>query len=250
LEEVPVKKTTLFGFALLVSLSLILSACGGSSAAEPTATTATDPEMPASTEAPEAMATEEMAMDDEGDSTGDETAQTFVIISEESEARFFIDEVLAGSPNTVVGVTSKVEGQLTMQGLDAASAQISTIRIAAGDLTTDNNFRNGALHRFILQAENYPYIEFTPTSISGAPENISVGQTIDLQITGDLKIRDVTQEVTFEATVTAVSETRLEGSASAVILYPDFDISIPEVSQVASVEDEVLLEIDFMAVAE
>jgi len=244
------RKTTLFVFATFTSLSLVLSACSGATAAEPTATSTTAPGAPTSTQAPEAMATEEMAMGDEGGNTDVEAAQTFVILPEESEARFTIGEILAGEPKTVIGVTSEVEGQLTLQGLDASSAQVGTVRIAAGDLTTDNNFRNGALHRFILQTDDYPYIEFTPTAITGAPESVAIGRPIDLQITGDLKIRDVTREVTFDATVTAVSGTRLEGSASAVILYPDFDISIPEVSQVAGVEDEVLLEIDFVAVAQ
>jgi len=57
----------------------------------------------------------------------------------------------------------------------------------------------------------------------------------------------VTREVTFDVTLTPVSETRLEGTATSTIRYADFGLSIPRVPSVASVADEVRLEIDFVA---
>jgi len=62
-------------------------------------------------------------------------------------------------------------------------------------------------------------------------------------------VRDVTNQVTFDAVVTPISETRLEGLASTTILYADFNLTIPEAPAVAGVDDEVVLEIEFVAIA-
>ena len=73
-------------------------------------------------------------------------------------------------------------------------------------------------------------------------------ETLEFQISGDLTVRDITHPITFDVTVTAVSETRLEGSASAILARGDYGLQIPEVPRVANVDEEVLLEIDFVAV--
>ncbi len=89
---------------------------------------------------------------------------------------------------------------------------------------------------------------FTPTQIVGLPANGSVGQSYSFQIIGDLTVRDVTKPVTFDVTATPISETRLEGTAQTTIRYADFGLTIPQVRQVASVSEQVRLEIDFVAV--
>ena len=68
-------------------------------------------------------------------------------------------------------------------------------------------------------------------------------------VTGDLTVRDITQEITFQVTVTPVSETRLEGVAKATVLRSDYELNIPSVPNVANVSDEVRLEIEFVALA-
>lgn len=171
----------------------------------------------------------------------------FEIIPAESEARFIIDEVLNGAPKTVVGVTDQVAGQIAVNPDDAAASQVGIIQINARTLTTDSSMRNRAINNRILFTDDYEFITFTPTAITGMPENISVGEPFNFQVTGDLTVRDTTLPVTFEAEVTPVSETRLEGSANATIRYADFGISIPNVPSVTDVSDAVVLEIDFAA---
>jgi hypothetical protein len=55
--------------------------------------------------------------------------------------------------------------------------------------------------------------------------------------------------VTFDVTVKIVSEDRIEGSASTEILYADFNLAIPDAQAVDTVEDEVILELEFVATA-
>jgi polyisoprenoid-binding protein YceI len=169
-----------------------------------------------------------------------------------TQARFLIDEVLLGQDKTVVGVTSLVEGELTVDPGDLASVQLGEVRIDARGFTTDDDRRTNRLRNDILRSaqDAYRYITFTPTSIEGLPASAAPGDSLSFQVTGDLKILDTTQPVTFAMNVTAVDSTTVQGGGTATIRYADFGINIPRVPMVASVEDEVILEIDFTAQAD
>jgi polyisoprenoid-binding protein YceI len=176
-------------------------------------------------------------------------AQTFVL-SEGSEARFLIDEVLLGRDKTVVGVTPTVTGELTFDLADPQATMLGTVSIDARTFVTDDNRRNNAIRDRVLQAgrEPYRFITFAPTAIEGLPEAVQVGDTFALVIVGDLTIRGAVREVAFDAEVTVVADGELQGLARTEILYRDFDLSIPRVPIVARVEDEVVLELAFTAV--
>lgn len=176
-------------------------------------------------------------------------AATYQIVPTDSQVSFTINEVLRNSPNTVVGTTSQVAGQISFDPSQPAGAQVGPIQVDARTLVTDNNFRNRAIKNQILDTNNYEYITFTPKSISGLPDQVTFGTSYNLTITGDLTIKGVTKSVSFDATVTPVDATKLQGSATTTILYKDYGISIPQVPSVASVEDSVILKIDFVAVA-
>lgn len=181
-------------------------------------------------------------------SSASEGVMVFTIAPAESEVRFTLGEVLSGVPTTVVGSTDQVAGEIAIDPENPANSMVGVILINARTFATDNNFRNRAIHNEILETNEFEFVRFTPTAISGFPENPTVGDTLEFQITGDLTIRDITHEVTFDAAVTAVSETRLEGSASAMVARADYDLQIPSVPRVADVDEEVLIEIDFVAV--
>lgn len=174
----------------------------------------------------------------------------YQIVPADSKVSFTIDEVLRGQPNTVVGTTDQVAGQIALDPSDPAGVRIGTVQVDARTLATDDDFRNRTIKNRILDTNSYEYITFTPKSLTGLPHQINFGSSYTLKIVGDLTIKDVTKEVSFDATVTPVDTTTLQGSASATILYKDFGITIPQVRQVASVDDAVVLEIDFVADAQ
>lgn len=173
----------------------------------------------------------------------------FVVVAEESEARFLIGEVLAGSPTIVVGRTRDIRGELRVDLSNPASAELGTIQVDLSTLATDNPFRNRAIHTAILETgrDEYRYGTFTATAINGIPDEVTLGRPYTLTLTGDLTIHGVTRTVTIETPVTAVSESRLAGSASLAFPYSDFAIRIPYLPpQVASVEEQVVLEVDLV----
>jgi polyisoprenoid-binding protein YceI len=201
-----------------------------------------------------AVATETVvATPGEANGANGETATspiTFEIVQADSEARFLIDEVLRGNPNTVVGVTDQVAGQFAVNPNDLSTTQIGIIRVNARTLATDNDFRNRAIKNQILLTDDYEFVTFTPLEVIGLPERGAVGEAYTFQIVGDLTITDVTRQVTFDVTATPTSETRIEGMATTAFPYTDFELFIPEVRAVDAVEDEVRLELNFVAAAE
>jgi polyisoprenoid-binding protein YceI len=173
----------------------------------------------------------------------------FTIDPERSQAEFHIDEVLRGNDVTVVGVTKQIAGDIIINVANPAASTIGEIRINARDLTTPESGRNRALRQFILLSEQdqYEFITFSPTAINNMPESVTVGEAFSFQVVGDLTVKGETKEVTFDVTVTANSETEIEGTAETTVAYKDFGINIPDVPFVASVEDNVLLKLDFVA---
>ncbi|KAA3648819.1 MAG: YceI family protein [Chloroflexi bacterium] len=193
-----------------------------------------------------------------GASEGDDTAEepvaeegdgdgAFEIVQSESEARFSLGELLSGVPTTVVGVTDQVAGAIQIDLETPANSQVGVIQINARTLVTDSDRRNRAMQNQILDTGSYEFITFSPTAITGMPETITMGESYVFQITGDLTIRDITQSVTFDVAAILVSETRLEGLASATVARADYQLTIPDVPIVADVDEEVLIELEFVA---
>jgi polyisoprenoid-binding protein YceI len=189
------------------------------------------------------------AADDPGVSDPDGQATRFQIDTELSEARFHIGEVLRGEPFTVIGVTNQVNGELIVNLDNPSQTEIGEITVDASTLVTDNNMRNRAIYNFVLNTSLFQFVRFNPTALHGLPEEISVGQTVEFQIEGELTIRDVTQTVLFDTVVNLVSEEEIRGQASTVIERGDFNLTIPSVPQVAGVDEELRLEIEFVATA-
>lgn len=197
---------------------------------------------PTTSTSPDKEETEEMTQEPAGG------PGLFEIVQSESEVRFILTEELGGKPKTVIGATDQVAGLIEVDFDTPENSRVGAILINARTLQTNNGNRNRMIQNEILDTADYEFIQFTPTEINGLSGS-SVGGTISIfTITGDLKIRNVTKEVTFSAEFSTVSLTRIEGFAYTVILRSDFDLQIPSVPNVANVSEEVVLEIDFVAV--
>lgn len=173
----------------------------------------------------------------------------YAIQQDGSTVTFTLTEDLRGQFTTVIGTTDQIAGEILVDFANPANSRIGQIRINARTLATDNEFRNRAIRGEILQSSQaeYEFIDFTPTALNGLPASIAIGEAVTFQIVGDLKIRNITQSVTFDVTATAVSEDRLEGTATTVVTRAQFDLQIPNVPSVTNVSDEVTLQITFVA---
>ncbi len=175
----------------------------------------------------------------------------FNIVQDKSTVTFILHEVLRGTPTEVVGTTNQVAAQLYVNFDNPAQSKIGTIRVDVRTLKTPEEFRDRAIRGQILQSsqDQFEYSDFTPTSLEGLPATITIGQPFTFKILGDLKVRDISQPVTFDATVTPTSKTEITGSASTSVTRTQYQLAIPSVPFVADVTDEVTLKIDFVAQA-
>lgn len=180
-------------------------------------------------------------------SLGAEGLTVFQISSTDSQVRFQLDEDLRGSRITVVGSTNQVAGEIALDFNDLTTVEVGVIQINARTLATDNNMRNRAIQNQILDTGSYEYITFTPTAVNGLPDSISVGDSVSFTLGGELTIRDVTSPATLTVEATAVSATQIRGTASTIVTRETYGLTIPNVPNVANVEDEVELTIDFVA---
>jgi len=180
-------------------------------------------------------------------------AQAFVITAGGgSVASFQIDEELRGSPQTVVGTTGEVAGQLQVDVSDLSTAQFSDIVINARTFETDSGRRDRAIRGPVIlnsASDEFEFVVFTPSSIDGLDGSLSPGDSVTFTMTGDMTIKAATSGVTFDVTATLIDVNTIEGTASAVVQRSDFGIGIPSVPGVANVSDEVILTLDFVAVS-
>ena len=178
-------------------------------------------------------------------------ATTLTIDPSSSEATFTIDEVLFGKPNTVVGKTNAVTGQIQINLKDPSQSQAGQIRVDLSTLATDSELRTRTLQNRILETgqQANQFAVFVPKSITGLPSSVSFGQPVSFKITGDLTIHQVTRSVTFDTQVTLTSSTALTGQAQATVKYQDFNLAIPNVPSVTGVSDSVRLALAFTAKA-
>lgn len=179
---------------------------------------------------------------------------TYRVDRDRSEARFLIEEVLRGEPNTVVGRTSGIDGSIAVQ-LEPAAVEIGEFEINVRSIRTDDEVRDRSIRTLILESnrDEYEFSSFRPRRVEGVPEVITVGDTLDLDVTGDLTVRDVTTEVTFAMEVSVDSREEISGLATTTLRWDQLEISIPYVggnSIVSAVEDELELQLEFLAVAE
>ena len=150
-----------------------------------------------------------------------------------------------------MGTTDQVAGDLIIDFASPPDSQLGTIRINVRTLQTDDSRRDRATRSRILESSQdaFEFVEFNPKSLVGLPAELSIGDEIQLTILGTLTIRDIPADVTFDATVTVESRDRVTGTATTSIQRKTFELVIPSVPFVASVGEDILLAIEFVATA-
>jgi polyisoprenoid-binding protein YceI len=173
----------------------------------------------------------------------------FTLDPSASQASFTTHETLLGRPQTVVGTTHSVAGQILIDLTDPQKSQVGQIKVDVSTLATDNDMRNNTLQGRILETGDSAnqYASFSATNYIGLPTNVTIGQTVTFKVTGNLTIHSVTKQETFDVTLTVKSASQVTGTATTVVRYADFGMSIPNVPQVSDVSDNVTLSLAFTA---
>jgi polyisoprenoid-binding protein YceI len=236
---------------LIGALLAVLAACAPAPA--PTATSGSKPPAVApgaSGAAPSAPQGPEVANSSSTAAQADGPLRTFRIVPDQSEASYEVQEkfVQLPAPTKAVGRTNTIDGEFQLQMGDSPVLQSNHFTVDLRTLTSDQARRDRFIREQWLESDRYPIAEFTATRIEQMPGRYVEGQQIPLKITGNMKIRDVTRELTFDTTAVLQGNT-ISGTATTFLLMRDFGFDPPSLA-ILSVEDGVNLTVKFTAQAD
>lgn len=175
--------------------------------------------------------------------------QRFVLVPGESQALYRVGETLfreGNRFNVAVGVTTAVRGEIVVDRISPASSRVGPIQVDISQLRSDSPRRDAAIRERWLESARFPVAEFTSTRIDGLPARYEEGREVSLRVTGELKIREVVRPVTFAAAVRLAGQ-ELRGVATAQILMTDFGFEPPSIFGVLRAQNEVEIEVRFVA---
>jgi len=239
--------------SLLLTITLVLAACGG--AAAPASPAAEAPAAASQAEAPAAaLPTTESATEASpaAEPAAAETAatRTFAIIPEQTQASYSVDEEFLGQAInfvTAVGTTQSIDGQISFT-VDGSSLQnvAGIFNVDIRTLTSDRPRRDSAIRDRWLESNRYPTATFNATGVSDLPADATLGQPVSFKLSGDMTIREVTNPFTWNVTASLDGNT-LTGTAQSFFMMKDFGFDPPSIAGVLKVTDGVTLTVNFTA---
>lgn len=169
------------------------------------------------------------------------SAQTFVVLTDASQASYAVQEKVAGVPlpRDAIGTTRALSGRVVL-GSDGAVADGSEIRVDLTGLTSDSGRRDRYVASRTLGTGQYPEAVLRVTTIEGLPSPVPEGGTRSLTILGDLTVRDVTRPVRWEATA-AFTPDGVTVDATTSFTFDDFGLTRPVVGPILAVSDPIRL---------
>jgi polyisoprenoid-binding protein YceI len=174
-------------------------------------------------------------------------AYTYTVDSEQSYARYRAQEVLqTQGAIEAVGETQAIIGTVYFDDSYTPLAG-SRFDIDLRTLVSDESSRDNHLYNDTLETGEFPLATFVITSVVGLDAGLADGEEVTFRLVGDLTVHGVTNEATWDVTASRDGET-VTGFASTTIVIEDYDMEKPYYGPVVSIEDEIVLEIDVVAV--
>ncbi len=155
----------------------------------------------------------------------------------ESQLGYRVVEVLFGVDTEGVGRTNDITGSLTIAGTTVTEADFE---VDMATVESDDSRRDGQFRGRIMTVSEFPTSDFVltePIELGRIPDP---GEQITTEATGDLTLRGVTNEVTFEVTAQLQND-RIGVLGAIPIVFADYEIANPSISGI-STEDNGLLE--------
>jgi polyisoprenoid-binding protein YceI len=173
-------------------------------------------------------------------------ASAFAIVAEATEARYRVQEQLAGAnlPNDAVGSTDAISGAIVIGADGRVVPAQSKVTVDLTRLASDSGQRDNFVKRNTLQTGQYPTAEFVATAVEGLGPALPTSGEVAFKLLGDLTVRGVTKPVTWDVRAQA-GPREVAGTATTTVTFEQFGMTPPRVGPVLSVEDQLTLEMDF-----
>jgi len=172
----------------------------------------------------------------------------FRIIANESKVSYLVRErwLKEEWEETVIGSTSLISGDITLDPALPATARVSPIFVNVVSFGTGDPDRDILVRSKYLESILFPVAVFTPTQWGPLPRQYRMSQTLVFTMSGPLTLRNITRTVMFEVRA-RLSGNKLAGTATAPLRMTDFDIKPPSKVGISVVADELIVRVEFVA---
>ncbi len=177
--------------------------------------------------------------------------ERLVLVTGRSEARYRAREQLAGQslPSEAVGSTREVAGAIVVGANGAPVPEQSEVTVDLRTLRSNEGRRDNFIQRNTLETQSYPSARFVAREIRGLPVPLpSVGEAT-FQLLGDLTVHGTTRPTTWDISARFDGGT-VTGTAKTTVRLEDFGMARPRVGPVLSIDETLVLELDFYAARE
>ncbi|MEC7837272.1 MAG: YHYH protein [Chloroflexota bacterium] len=163
-------------------------------------------------------------------------------------ANYRVTEQLARLPSPIeaIGYTESITGGLYINSDGIPNAN-SVISIDLSSLKSDESKRDNYLRNNSLETNKFPEAIFQIKEIKGFDIDSLLNlqkNEFQMQLIGDLTVHGVTKTKTWN--INATSELgKLKGKGTLSFPFSDFNMDIPKLFFIVSVEDNITLELDF-----
>ncbi|HEV7679981.1 MAG TPA: YceI family protein [Candidatus Dormibacteraeota bacterium] len=148
------------------------------------------------------------------------------------------------APSDAVGRTSKVSGSATLGGTtDALTVTAASFQADVSTLSSDRTMRDDRIHSIGLESSRFPTAGFVLTQPATLAATAAGGQTVKVDLSGNLTIHGVTKLETIPAQA-HLSATEVEVVGSITFPWGDFGMRVPNVGGFVSVTDQATMEFD------
>ena len=173
------------------------------------------------------------------------SSEAHITFGEGTIARYLVREQLArlSMPSDAIGSTDRVEGSIRVGRDGAILEDVSRIKVDLRTLRSDETRRDGYLNRNTLESDRFPFAEFVVLSAPGLERPLPVTGQVTFQLMGDMTIHGVTAPLIWDVEL-FVDDGKATGQATTSFPFHLFDMEIPNLFFILSVEDNIRLEID------
>ncbi|HEY8766982.1 MAG TPA: YceI family protein [Dehalococcoidia bacterium] len=165
--------------------------------------------------------------------TASSSGQGFKILSDQSEADYYVDEAITGT------------FYLTGDGAALDTTQTSQFTVDLTTLESDQSRRDSRAQT-ALETSRFPTATFTAKSATGYDPSIPANQQQTLHLTGTLEIHGVQKEVTWELKITRQANV-ISALATLDFKFSDFGVTPPSLGGFVSVQDHGTLQAQIIA---
>ena len=180
----------------------------------------------------------------------DSKSESFLIINflQESTARYLITEQLANLdfPIDAIGETNQISGSIIFNKDGNIIEDESKITVNVNSLKSDSSRRDRYISRRSLESEKYPEATIFIKEIRNLPWPLPESGSAEINIIGDMNVHGVTDRIAWDTEVN-FNKNKINGIAKTNFKFEKFNMDLPRVAIVLSVENNIRLELDFVA---